>query len=47
VKFPDAVEKATSAKINMPLSLSSIMEAEKKSIKMKASYELFKNFLLD
>lgn len=47
VKFPDAVEKATSAKINMPSSLSSIMEAEKKSCKMKASYELFKNFLLD
>ena len=47
VKFPDAVEEATSAKINMPSSLSSIMEAEKKSFKMKASYELFKNFLLD
>src|SRR6187399_3218065 len=47
VKFPDAVEKATSTKINMPSSLSSIMEAEKKSVKMKASYELFKNFLLD
>jgi threonine synthase len=47
VKFPDAVEKATSAKINIPPSLSSIMEAEKKSIKMRASYELFKNFLLD
>lgn len=47
VKFPDAVEEATSAKINMPPSLSSIMKAEKKSIKMKASYELFKNFLLD
>jgi len=47
VKFPDAVEKATSTKINMPSSLSSIMEAEKKSVKMKASYELFKNFLVD
>ena len=47
VKFPDAVEEAASTKINIPSSLSSIMEAEKKSVKMKASYELFKNFLLD
>src|SRR6187431_686196 len=47
VKFPNAVEEATATKINMPSSLSSIMNAEKKSIKMKASYELFKNFLLD
>ena len=47
VKFPGAVEEATSTKINMPSFLSSIMEAEKKSVKMKASYELFKNFLLD
>ena len=47
VKFPGAVEEATSTKINMPSSLSSIMGAEKKSVKMKASYELFKNFLLD
>jgi len=47
VKFPDAVEKATSAKINMPSSISLIMEAEMKSVKMKVSYELFKNFLLD
>src|SRR5436190_2604613 len=46
VKFPDAVEEATLTKINMPLSLSSI-KAEKKSVKMKASYELFKIFLLD
>jgi threonine synthase len=47
VKFPDAVEEATATKINVPSSLFSIMEAEKKSVKMKASYELFKNFLLD
>jgi len=47
VKFPDAVEKATATKIKMPSSLSSIMKAEKMSIKMTASYELFKNFLLD
>lgn len=47
VKFPDAVEKATATKINMPSSLSSIMKAEKKSIRMNASYQTFKNFLLD
>ncbi len=47
VKFPDAVEEATSTKFSIPSSLSLIMNAEKKSIKMKASYELFKNFLLD
>jgi len=47
VKFPDAVEEATGANINIPSSLSSIMKAEKKSVKMNVSYELFKNFLLD
>ena len=47
VKFPGAVEKATSKKIDLPSSISSLMESEKKSIKMNASYETFKNFLLD
>jgi threonine synthase len=47
VKFPDAVERATSSKIDIPSSISSFMRIEKKSIKMNASYETFKNFLLD
>jgi threonine synthase len=47
VKFPDAVEKATSKEIDLPSSISSLMKSEKKSIKMNASYESFKNFLLD
>ncbi|HEX6169269.1 MAG TPA: threonine synthase [Chitinophagaceae bacterium] len=47
VKFPDAVEKATSGKIDIPSSISSLMKSEKKSSKMNASYETFKNFLLD
>jgi threonine synthase len=47
VKFPDAVEKATATKIGIPSSIAAIMQMEKKSFKMKASYELFKNFLLD
>ena len=41
------VEEASGIKINIPSTLSSIMEAEKKSVNMKASSELFKNFLLD
>ena len=47
VKFPEAVEKATSTEINIPSSISALMKNEKNSIKMAASYELFKNFLLD
>ena len=47
VKFPDAVEAATAKKIEIPPSISSLMKSEKKSIKMSASYESFKNFLLD
>jgi threonine synthase len=47
VKFPDAVEKATSKEIDLPSSISSLMKSEKKSIKMNASSESFKNFLLD
>ena len=47
VKFPDAVEKATEKRIEIPPSISSLMKIEKKSIKMNASSESFKNFLLD
>jgi threonine synthase len=47
VKFPEAVERATGKKVNVPSTIISIMGSEKKSTKMTASYELFKNFLLD
>ena len=47
VKFPDAVEKAVGKEINIPASISSMMKLEKKSIKMHASFEAFRNFLLD
>lgn len=47
VKFPAAVEKATEKKISIPISISSIMNKDKRSIVMKASYDSFKNFLLD
>lgn len=47
VKFPDAVEQAIGNKLDIPSSIVSIMNAEKKSIQMSASYNTFKNFLLD
>ncbi|HET6765866.1 MAG TPA: threonine synthase, partial [Chitinophagaceae bacterium] len=46
VKFPDAVEKVTGKKIEMPSSINSIMKIEKKSLVMKANFEFFKQFLL-
>ena len=47
VKFPEAVETATGTKIDIPPSIVPIMRAEKKSVRTNASYESFKNFLLD
>jgi threonine synthase len=47
VKFPEAIEKVTGNKIEIPASISSIMQMKKKSISMQASFESFKNFLLD
>ena len=46
VKFPDAVESATAKKIEVPASIASIMEMEKKSIQIKANFESLKQFLL-
>lgn len=46
VKFPDAVEKMTGKKIEVPASISSIMQAEKKSLVMKADFNEFKNYLM-
>jgi len=46
VKFPDAVEKITGQKIELPSAISSIMNLEKKSIKIQANYDLLKDFLL-
>ncbi len=47
VKFPDAVERATGKKTEIPVSISSILQLEKQCTKMSATYQLFKNFLLD
>ncbi|HKO81300.1 MAG TPA: threonine synthase [Chitinophagaceae bacterium] len=46
VKFPDAVEKVTGKRIEIPASLENIMIQQKKSIKMKAEYDELKNYLL-
>lgn len=46
VKFPDAVEKAASKKIEVPSSISAIMNKTKKSIEMKADYDELRTHLL-
>jgi threonine synthase len=46
VKFPDAVEKATGRTIEIPASIFSIMQAEKKSVKIKADFSVLKKYLL-
>ena len=46
VKFPDAVEKATGKEIMIPSPIASIMDMEKKSLKIPADYRVFKSYLL-
>lgn len=46
VKFPQAVEKAAGIKISIPASLHSVMEAEKKSLKLSPDYSLIKEYLI-
>ncbi|MEO7394348.1 MAG: threonine synthase [Chitinophagaceae bacterium] len=46
VKFPDAVEAATSKSMEIPDSLALIMKTEKVSIKINADYIQLKEFLL-
>ena len=47
VKFPDAVEKATQVKINLPESLENLMKKEKKSVEIHPDFEELKRFLLN
>ena len=47
VKFPEAVEKSIERKIEIPAELQSMMEAEKKSIKIKTDYISLKEILLN
>ena len=46
VKFPDAMEKITGKRIEVPSSLTRIMSKEKKSIKAKNEYNELKDYLL-
>lgn len=47
VKFPDAVEKAVSIKIELPESLENLMQKEKKSIEIQPDFAELKRFLLN
>lgn len=47
VKFPDAVEKATNIKIEVPESLADLMSKEKKTVEINADFEELKRILLD
>ena len=46
VKFPDAVEAIINRRIEVPQSVSYLLDKEKKSIKMKADYQQLKEYLL-
>jgi threonine synthase len=46
VKFPEAVEKATGKEIEIPSSISSIMNLEKKSIPINADFNILKEYLM-
>jgi threonine synthase len=45
VKFPEAVEKSTGRKVEVPASISSIMNIDKKSTKIKAGYNNLRTYL--
>jgi len=47
VKFPDAVEKATQVKIDLPKSLENLMKKEKKNVEIHPDFEELKRFLLN
>lgn len=47
VKFPDAVEKATNIKIEVPESLAELMKKEKKTVEINADFGELKRILLD
>jgi threonine synthase len=46
VKFPEAVEKVTGKKIEVPDSIANIMQKEKQSILLKAEYKYLREYLL-
>jgi threonine synthase len=47
VKFPDTVEDATGKSIEFPQQVQHLLSAEKKSIVMNASFNDFKDWLLN
>ncbi|RXM52673.1 MULTISPECIES: threonine synthase [unclassified Chryseobacterium] len=47
VKFPEAVENAINTKIEIPLSLDTLMKKEKKTVEINPDFEELKRFLLD
>lgn len=47
VKFPDAVEKATHIKVEIPTGLKDLMNREKKTVEIHADFEELKRFLLN
>ena len=46
IKFPDAVESATQKKMEIPEAMLPMMNAVKKSVKIRPSYYLLKEYLL-
>ncbi|MCQ9636078.1 threonine synthase [Chryseobacterium sp. WG23] len=46
VKFPEAVEKATAVKVEIPEALSDLMKKEKKTVEISSDFEELKRFLL-
>ncbi len=47
IKFPDAVETATQKKMEIPEAMLPMMRAVKTSVKIKPSFDLLKEFLLN
>ena len=47
VKFPETVEKVTNTKIAIPESAQYLFHQEKRSIKMNASFDDFKEWLMN
>ncbi|HEY6977070.1 MAG TPA: threonine synthase [Chitinophagaceae bacterium] len=47
VKFPETVEEVTNKKINIPRSVEHLLNRKKQSIKMNASFEKLKEWLME
>ncbi len=47
VKFPDPVEKATKAKVEIPDSLQDLIKREKKTVEINSDFEELRRFLLN